>query len=603
MRTVATAGHVDHGKSSLVLALTGTDPDRLLEEKARGLTIDLGYAFTTLPSGRDIGFVDVPGHVRFLKNTLAGVGAVDVALLVIAADDGWMPQTEEHLQLLELLGVTHGVVAITKSDAVDTDTLELAALLVGDRLAATSWARAPVVLCDSVSGRGLDRLRAALDEVLADAPPPRDTGRPRLWVDRVFAARGAGTVVTGTLAGGPLGTGDDLVVARTGQQVRIRAIETGHRSTDAVAPGARVALNVVGVEQRELERGDALVRAGDWVLASVVDVELATIDAAGAPVAESAPRARPGLLAYVGSGEHHVTEQQLNGAGRYARLRFDVVLALAPGDHIVLRDSGRARTVGGATVLDVGPTTRPRDAAAELGRPLGTRLLAAHGWLTSEELARRSGLGSADADALIDSLQSSHAAVRVADWLVAADTIAALRVRTFELVEARHREQPLAAGLELATLARALELDAARARALVATDDQLTVDRDVVALAGRVGSAAATDAGAALVRALDASPFAPPADALTNADPALVRALVREGVLADIDGVVFSRTAVDRARDMVRGELSAHGEVTVGTLRDNLASTRKYAVALLEQFDREGITRRRGDTRVAGPAA
>ena len=220
MRVVATAGHVDHGKSTLVRALTGTDPDRFPEEKERGLTIDLGFAFCELPSGRLVGFVDVPGHVRFVKNMLAGVGAVDVALLVIAANEGWMPQTEEHVQILGLLDVRHGLVALTKADLADADTLELSRLAAQERL---QW---PVVVVDSRSGRGLDDLRATLDDVLRTAPAARDAGRPRLWVDRVFAAKGAGTVVTGTLTGGALARDAEVAIEPGGRRARIRRIES-----------------------------------------------------------------------------------------------------------------------------------------------------------------------------------------------------------------------------------------------------------------------------------------------------------------------------------------------------------------------------------------
>src|SRR5688500_8069735 len=246
MRVVATAGHVDHGKSTLVLALTGTDPDRFPEEKARGLTIDLGFAFATLPSGTEVGFVDVPGHVRFIKNMLAGVGAVDVALLVVAATEGWMPQTEEHLRILELLGVEHGMVAITKADLVDDETLELAELEITEHLEGTALPAMTIVVCDSLSGRGIDDVRATLDAVLDDAPAVRDLGRPRLWVDRVFAAKGAGTVVTGTLTGGSVKLDDELEVGARGAKVRVRGIETAKRHVDDVGPGSRVALNLVG---------------------------------------------------------------------------------------------------------------------------------------------------------------------------------------------------------------------------------------------------------------------------------------------------------------------------------------------------------------------
>src|SRR5438045_1245850 len=207
MHVVATAGHVDHGKSSLVLALTGTDPDRFAEEKARGLTIDLGFAFTTLPSGIEVGFVDVPGHVRFVKNMLAGVGAVEVAVLVIAAGEGWMPQTEEHLRILELLGIRCGMVVVTKADAVPADLVELTVLEVEDHLGGSSWQGAPLVVCDSLSGRGLDAVRETRDDVLSAVPAPRDRGRPRQWIDRVFSPRGVSTVVTGPPARRPVATG------------------------------------------------------------------------------------------------------------------------------------------------------------------------------------------------------------------------------------------------------------------------------------------------------------------------------------------------------------------------------------------------------------
>ena len=288
MRVVATAGHVDHGKSSLVLALTGTDPDRFPEEKARGLTIDLGFAFTTLPSGIEVGFVDVPGHVRFIKNMLAGVGAVEVALLVVAASEGWMPQSEEHLRILELLGVRHALVAITKADTVDAETVELAQLDVTEHLEGSALEAAPVVVCDSVSGRGLDDVRAGLDAVIAQTPTARDDGRPRLWVDRVFAAKGAGTVVTGTLTGGTVAVDDDVEVGSRRLRARVRAVQTAHRQVESAAPGTRVALNLVGVEHRELVRGDAVVGPDQWTFARTVDAALTVVPG------ETLAAARPG---------------------------------------------------------------------------------------------------------------------------------------------------------------------------------------------------------------------------------------------------------------------------------------------------------------------
>ncbi|MBR9782625.1 selenocysteine-specific translation elongation factor, partial [bacterium] len=261
MHVVATAGHVDHGKSTLVEALTGTDPDRFAEEKARGLTIDLGFATTTLPSGAALSLVDVPGHVRFIKNMLAGVGAVDACLFVVAATEGWKPQSEEHLRILELLGVRHGVVALTKVGPADDDLVDLAHLEVEERVAGTFLEGAPVVNTDAPTGVGLDNLRAALDDLLAATPTAVDHGRPRLWIDRAFSARGAGTVVTGTLTGGRLHTDDELAVHPAGSPVRVRALQNHPAERDELPPGSRCAVNLFGVAHAEVVRGHVLIRS------------------------------------------------------------------------------------------------------------------------------------------------------------------------------------------------------------------------------------------------------------------------------------------------------------------------------------------------------
>ncbi|TML65345.1 MAG: selenocysteine-specific translation elongation factor, partial [Actinobacteria bacterium] len=274
---VATAGHVDHGKSTLVLALTGMDPDRFAEEKERGLTIDLGFAWTTLPSGRRLAFVDVPGHVRFIKNMLAGVGAVDACLFVVAATEGWKPQSEEHLRILELLGVSRGLIALTKVGSVDADARELARLDLADRVTGSFLETAEVVEVDAPAGHGVDDLRDALDRLLATAAHAIDRGRPRLWVDRVFAAKGSGTVVTGTLAGGSLTVDDELVVVPGGTPVRVRALQSLQEPVDTVPAGSRVAVNLSGASRDRIARGHALVRPGQWRQTTTVDASLTVL--------------------------------------------------------------------------------------------------------------------------------------------------------------------------------------------------------------------------------------------------------------------------------------------------------------------------------------
>jgi selenocysteine-specific elongation factor len=323
VRVVATAGHVDHGKSTLVHALTGTDPDRFAEEKARGLTIDLGFAFTTLPSGAEVAFVDVPGHVRFLKNMLAGVGAVDACLFVVDAVEGWKPQSEEHLRILELLGVGHGLVVLTKAGLTDDDGTELARLEVEERVAGTFLAGAEVVATDAVDGTGMDGLRAARDRRVRAPPAAADRARPRLWVDRSFAAKGSGTVVTGTLTGGAVAVDDELEVVRVAgpvRRARVRGLQS-HASALAVAdPGRRLAVNLTGVAHREVARGDALVRPGQWAPSRMLDASLTVLAALDHEVTR-----RGAYVLYVGSGEHPV------------RLRVLGPEALAPGETGAVR--------------------------------------------------------------------------------------------------------------------------------------------------------------------------------------------------------------------------------------------------------------------------
>src|SRR5947209_3739253 len=303
MHVLATAGHVDHGKSTLVKALTGTDPDRLAEERERGLTIDLGFAWTRLPSGAELAFVDVPGHVRFIKNMLAGVGAVDACLFVVAATEGWKPQSEEHLRILELLSVRCGLVALTKVAGVDDEWRQLARLDVTDHVAGTFLAKSEIVEVDAPAGQGVDDLRDALDRLLVSTPTAVDHGRPRLWVDRSFSARGSGTVVTGTLTGGSLEVGEELLVVgptmRRPRKVRVRALQSHNETRAAAGPGRRLAVNLSGLAHERPYRGDALVRPGQWFLSRRLDCALGVLATLDHDVSR-----RGAYQAYLGSGEH-----------------------------------------------------------------------------------------------------------------------------------------------------------------------------------------------------------------------------------------------------------------------------------------------------------
>jgi selenocysteine-specific translation elongation factor len=384
---VATAGHVDHGKSSLVLALTGTDPDRFEEEKRRGLTIDLGFAHTTLPSGEELSFIDVPGHVKFLRNMLAGVGGVSACVFVVAATEGWKPQSEEHLRILELLGVDAGIIALTKADLVDDDLLELARMDVADHVAGTFLSGSPVIAVSATTGSGLDELRQELDVLVATPPEPPTAGALGLWIDRVFAAKGSGTVVTGTLTGGRLRVDQNLVVGD--RPVRIRGLQAAGRSVGDIGPGNRVAVNLAGVDHHDLARGDALVAAAQWWPTDRFDASVHVLGALDHDVSR-----RGAFVAYIGSGEHAVRLRVLGaealapGADGAVRIFLPASLPLLPGDRFVLRESGRDETVGGGEVLDIEPVLRASRAAPD--RTI-ERVVRERGWVTVDDVERLTG--------------------------------------------------------------------------------------------------------------------------------------------------------------------------------------------------------------------
>jgi selenocysteine-specific elongation factor len=574
VRVVATAGHVDHGKSTLVQALTGMDPDRFDEEKRRGLTIDLGFAWTELPSGASIAFVDVPGHVRFLKNMLAGVGAVDACLFVVAATEGWKPQSEEHLRILELLGIEHGAIALTKVAIVDDDHAELARLDVIDHVEGTFLEDAPIVAVDAPAGIGLDDVRAALDELLARAPAAADRERPRMWVDRVFAAAGAGTVVTGTLTGGSVMIGDELSITtpRGTKPVRVRGVQSLGTARDHLGPGNRAAINLVGVHHDEVARGDALVREEQWHFATTIDASLDVLGQLDHPVSR-----RGAYVAYLGSGEHPVRVRVLGreavrpGERGAVRMHLPVALPLVPGDRYVLRESGRAETVGGGEILDVAPVTRAAHAAPDLSVE---RVIRERGWIDAEEFERLTG---------------ERRAPTVGHWIVDADAHNA----ALDRVGARVTDAG-DLGLDVANIDE-------RDRAVL---DELVTNGDVVVDGGRAKQAGAGDPLAAhpYVAALEAEPFTPPSptDAGVAADE--LRELVRRGLVVERDGVWFAPTALDAAARTVAELLAQHPDgVTVAQVREALGTSRKYAVPLLNHLDSTGVTRRRGDVRIGGP--
>jgi selenocysteine-specific elongation factor len=607
LHVVATAGHVDHGKSRLIVRLTGIDPDRLAEEKRRGLTIDLGFAWCTLPSGREIGFVDVPGHERFVRNMLAGVGPVRLVLFVVAADEGWKPQSEEHLQIVDVLGTRAGVVALTKSDLVDAQTLERVRGEIRARLVGTTIADAPIVACSAVTGIGLDELAAALDAMIASAPVPETDGRPRLFVDRVFPIRGAGTVVTGTLIDGPIRVGDDAELLPSGTRARIRGLQTHRRRIDVAHPVSRVAVNLAGTERERVGRGEVLGPPDRWRPTSVFEAWMRPVRGV-----DVLPMPRGAYRLHAGSAERDARLRLYGSAdaGAYARIRLSAPLVLDVFDRFVLRDVGRARTVAGGVVLDPMPPTRPgRDAVERLARRRDARpedlpalLVAERGAVSAREVRLLTGREPADV----------AGAGSIGGWWVAERLASAARDRVRARLEAFHAADAVALGEEASTvrtwIAEALRsTEAARDTSLLDAVTSHLVERGLLAREGsklRLADHRPSVAGRehelrSLIDAVAAGEPTPPTIADLRAKGFgldLIDAAVRTGALVRVaPDLVMTDGFVERAVEVVRSASGAG--VTVSAFREALGTSRKYAVPLLEHFDQRGLTVRRGDVR------
>jgi selenocysteine-specific elongation factor len=584
VHVIATAGHVDHGKSTLVRALTGMEPDRWAEERRRGMTIDLGYAWTVLPSQAEVAFVDVPGHQRFIANMLAGVGPVPAALFVVAADEGWQRQSTEHLAALDALGVTHGLLAVTRIDLADPAAATAEAL---DRIAGSSLGAVPAVSVSGATGAGLDQLRTALDELVTALPPPDVAARVRLWVDRAFTIRGAGTVVTGTLPAGRLRVGDELELASTGERVKVRGLESLKRRTDEVSAVARVAVNLRGVDLAELHRGEALLTPGGWRASGELDVRLR-----GATTADL-PRE---LVLHIGSAGVPVKIRPL--ADDTARLLLHTPLPVQAGDRALLRDPGQQRVAAGVVVLDVAPPPlarrgAARERAATLATSSGTPDAAAEvrrrGWASRSELA---ALG-----VLAPDTAAPEGVREVAGWLVDDATWEGWRAELGRAVDEHRAAQPLDAGLPHEAARRRVGVpDLGVLAALVAADP------DIESVGGRLrrpGARPELGAGVAELagRLADepfAAPDAPELDRL-GLTPALLAAAERAGLLKRLGGgVVVGPDAVVTAAARLA---ALEQPFTAAQARDALGVSRRVVIPLLEHLDRAGVTVRDGDLR------
>jgi selenocysteine-specific elongation factor len=587
MPIIATAGHVDHGKSTLVEALTGRDPDRWAEEKERGLTIDLGFAWARI-GDQQVGFVDVPGHERFIKNMLAGVGGLDVALFVVAADEGWMPQSEEHMAVLDLLDVTRGVIALTRIDVADADIVELARIEVEDQVAGTSLAGWPIVDVSAVTGEGMGALRGALTAALAAAGAPDDTGRPRLWVDRSFVISGAGVVVTGTLLDGSIAAGENIELWPGPQRARIRSVQSHESEVSIAGPGSRVAANLVGLERDDVARGALLCLPGQAAeskkfLAGVRPVRgHETITDRGA------------YQLHAGSGAWPVRVRAVDETALLISASSPIPLGC--GDRYVLRETGRRAVVGGGRILNPRPgsgTAATLAAGAALladnldrgPDALATALLETRGAAPIEEIAVDTR-GGIPAEAVVGGSQAMHTtnATRVETELAAA-------------VAAFHKANPLRPGIPKATLASRHHLEPTLLDALLARRADLVDDGATVRSSDHGTSWSEADEAAweTAVIALNANGLAVPRSAQLGLRSELLHAAIREGRLTRVgEDLVYLPDQLD---EMTGRLTDLPAEFTVANFRDAMGVSRRHAVPLLEWLDGAGWTSRHGDVR------
>jgi len=633
MQVIGTAGHVDHGKSTLVKAITGIDPDRLKEEKKRALTIDLGFAWLTLPSGESVGVIDVPGHQDFIKNMLAGVGGIDAALLVIAADEGVMPQTREHLAILDLLEIPQGVIALTKIDMIDEDDwLELVEADIAETMADTVLAEAPIIRVSAMTGAGLDELRHTLDQLLANAPTRQNRGRARLPIDRVFSISGFGTVVTGTLLDGSLKVGEEIEILPEGLTSRIRGLQSHKKTVDVALPGSRTAVNLTGLNTSDLNRGSVLTTPGWLEPSQLVDVHLRLLPEAPAPLKHNqAVEVFSGTSEVMGYTRLLGTRQLNPGETGWVQLRLVRRIPIIKGDHFIIRQPSPSLTIGGGVVVDPLPRRRHRRFRPALIKRLETLLAGTPEELLLAELDRRGplpvktlvtegglppegaveallnlvndkqafALDNTDLTRLQNPAQSKILVASVGGW-------AAILGQIETILADFHVEFPLRVGMSRSELKSRLKLETRLFNQVISRGEQeesLTTGEGVVRLAKhRVQFSDQQQAAIdEIVRQFKQEPYNTPLpkEVSGKLGEELFLALLEQGILTRLsaDVVILAETFQDFVT-WLKNYLSKNDAVNVAGVRDIFKTSRKYALALLEYTDEQRITKRVGDQRV-----
>jgi len=621
MAILGTAGHVDHGKSSLVQALTSINPDRLPEERLREMTIDLGFAWLPLSSGRVAGIIDVPGHEDFVKNMIAGVGGIDGALLVIAQDEGWMPQTEEHLRILDFLEVKHGIVALTKIDLNDDPKwLELVEEDIRERLKATSLAGAPIVRVSARLGTNIDQLRQRIDELVSKLPPNHDSGKPRLPIDRVFSIKGSGVVVTGTLMDGTLVKGDEVYIFPRDLSARIRTLESYKAKLDKAEPGTRVALNLAGLEKEELSRGDIIFKTkGQAISSQIIDVRLRLVPHLSHPV-----KSNTEYKIYLGTRESTgqvilLGKEMLKEGEAWAQFRFKEPVATRIGDHFIMRRVSPAETIGGGTVLDpVASRHRFRD-SGKVSQLLERRASLDIEELVLLELGRKkyaeendimttSNFSSQQVAQCLESLQARGKLIRTGSWIANPEYWQRTIDQVLDIIAKEHALHPTAPGLPQAELESRLNLPKGLFNQLIAIlteTGKIARKESILALPTHKPSLSPDQEQqlAYILKILQRNRDNPPNRkellTLIPDSDTVVKYMCRQNLIIELsEGVLFENKHYQSIKKQVIDFVRDNGSINIQQMRTLLGFSRKYIIPLLNKLEEEGVLRRRGEERV-----
>lgn len=629
MRVIGTAGHVDHGKSALIEALTGKHPDRLKEEQAREMTIELGFGWAKLPGGEEIGIVDVPGHRDFIENMLAGIGGIDAALLVIAADEGIMPQTQEHLAILDLLQISGGLIVLTKTDlASDSGWLDLLEADIRSAVSGTTLQAAPILRVSAKHKTGLTELLHALETILQNQPPRPDLNRPRLPIDRVFSLSGFGTVVTGTLLNGKFSIGDEVLILPSAQTGRIRGLQTHQKKTETVFPGSRAAINLSGIETEALQRGEVVVMKEPlhYQATRRVDAHLRLLNTTSAPLKHAAE-----VKLFVGASETMATlrlldiEEAASGKNCWIQLELREPIVAARGDRYILRRPSPSETLGGGVIVDPQPKSRHKRFDAAIlqaleallqGKPADVLLEAA---LTLQaaplkEIVSYSRLESTSAAEALKELFEAGSLIALEVGEISIDSAMLViplarwnlvTKRFLEIVNSHHTNFPLRAGIPREELKSKLGLNAKiynaclslllKEQVLAETAQLIKNARHAIRFTEREQVQVQ-----ALMRAFEAQPFSPPSvkEAQAIAGAEIFQALIALDELTLVSTeVVFRKPDYQKMSEIIHDILKRQGAITLAEARDALTTSRKYAQAFLEHLDAVGITTRAGDAR------